>query len=143
MGNKRRTAVLLAVVMAFVVVACGGGAGDTTVAGGASDTTAAGGASDTTAAGGASDTTSAGAAKETIAGGASDTTAGGSAFEMRVEVPQTDEMQDTAQYVTEPPWVIGYSDASIRLGPRLCQQLHRVGRIGVFRDLGGGRTRCQ
>ena len=32
---------------------------------------------------------------------------------------ETDEMQDTAQYVTEPPWVIGYSDASLSNSARV------------------------
>jgi ribose transport system substrate-binding protein len=55
----------------------------------------------------------------TTAGGGSDTTEASSDFEMRVEVPQTDDMQDTAQYQTDPPWVIGYSDASLSNSARV------------------------
>ena len=80
------------VIMALVAVACGDD-------GGGSDTTAEGGA---------------------------DTTGGGSEFQLRedadgnqVEVPQTDEMQDTSQYVTEAPWTIGYADASLSNSARV------------------------
>ena len=80
------------VIMALVAVACGDG-------GGGSDTTTEGG---------------------------SDTTAAGSEFQLRedadgnqVEVPQTDEMQDTSQYVTEAPWTIGYADASLSNSARV------------------------
>ena len=40
-------------------------------------------------------------------------------FELRVEVPQTDDMQDTSEYVTEPPWTIGYADASLSNSARV------------------------
>ena len=86
------------VIMALVAVACGD-------SGGGSDTT-----------GGGSDTT----------GGGSDTTGGGSEFQLRedaegnqVEIPQTDEMQDTSAYVTEAPWTIGYADASLSNSARV------------------------
>lgn len=42
-----------------------------------------------------------------------------SEFEMRVEIPQTDEMVDTSEYQTDPPWVIGYSDASLSNSARV------------------------
>ncbi len=88
------------VIMALVAVACGD-------SGGGSDTTAEGG-TDTTAEGG------------------SDTTGASSEFQLRedaegnpVEIPQTDEMQDTSAYVTEAPWTIGYADASLSNSARV------------------------
>lgn len=39
--------------------------------------------------------------------------------EIRVEIPQTDDMQDTSEYVTEPPWTIGYADASLSNSARV------------------------
>jgi ribose transport system substrate-binding protein len=90
--RSSRWAVLL-VIMALVAWACGDG-------GGGSDTTTEGG-SDTTA-------------------------AGGSELQLRqdaegnqVEIPQTDEMQDTSAYVTEAPWIIGYADASLSNSARV------------------------
>jgi ribose transport system substrate-binding protein len=90
---------VLLVIMAMVVMACGD-------SGGGSDTTE--GGSDTTATGG------------------SDTTAASSDFQLRedaegnqVEIPQTEEMQDTSAYVTEAPWTIGYSDASLSNSARV------------------------
>jgi len=90
---------VILVIMALVAVACGD-------SGGGSDTT-----------GGGSDTTE---------GGGSDTTGGGSEFQLRedadgnqVEIPQTDEMQDTSAYVTEAPWTIGYADASLSNSARV------------------------
>jgi len=55
----------------------------------------------------------------TTAEGGSDTTGASSGFEMRVEIPQTDEMQDTSQFQTEPPWTIGYADASLSNSARV------------------------
>jgi ribose transport system substrate-binding protein len=62
----------------------------------------------------------------TTAGDGSGTTGAGSDFQLRqdadgnqVEIPQTDEMQDTSQYQTEPPWTIGYSDASLSNSARV------------------------
>jgi ribose transport system substrate-binding protein len=42
-------------------------------------------------------------------------------FEPRegVEIPQTDDMVDTSEYVTEAPWTIGYSDASLSNSARV------------------------
>jgi ribose transport system substrate-binding protein len=54
----------------------------------------------------------------TTSGGDTGTT-GGSDFEMRVEIPQTDEMVDTSEYQTEPPWTIGYADASLSNSARV------------------------
>ena len=80
------------VIMALVAVACGD-------SGGGSDTTTEGG---------------------------SDTTAAASEFQLRedaegnqVEIPQTDEMQDTSAYVTDAPWTIGYADASLSNSARV------------------------
>src|SRR5687768_14947528 len=80
------------VIMALVAVACGD-------SGGGSDTTAEGG---------------------------TDTTGASSEFQLRedaegnqVEIPQTDEMQDTSAYVTEAPWTIGYADASLSNSARV------------------------
>ena len=80
------------VIMALVTVACGD-------SGGGSDTTAEGG---------------------------TDTTGASSEFQLRedaegnqVEIPQTDEMQDTSAYVTEAPWTIGYADASLSNSARV------------------------
>ncbi len=63
---------------------------------------------------------------DTTAAGGSDTTAASSDFQLRedadgnqVEIPQTDEMQDTSAYVTEAPWTIGYSDASLSNSARV------------------------
>ena len=87
------------VIMALVAVACGDGGGGADTTGGGSDTTAAGGA---------------------------DTTEASSEFQLRedadgnqVEIPQTDEMQDTSAYVIEPPWTIGYADASLSNSARV------------------------
>lgn len=55
----------------------------------------------------------------TTAGGGAETTAAGSDFAMRVEVPQTDDMQDTAQFKKDPPWLIGYADASLSNSARV------------------------
>jgi ribose transport system substrate-binding protein len=62
-----------------------------------------------------------GAADETTAtaDGSAGTTEGASSFEMRVEVPETDDMVDTAEYQTDPPWTIGYSDASFSNSARV------------------------
>ncbi len=81
-------ALLLMVVMALLIVACGDE--------GSSDTTSTGDTTGTTG-------------------------AGGSEFQPRegVEIPQTDDMQDTSQYVTEPPWTIGYADASLSNSARV------------------------
>ncbi|MGH3668528.1 MAG: substrate-binding domain-containing protein [Acidimicrobiia bacterium] len=80
------------IIMALVAVACGD-------SGGGSDTTAEGG---------------------------TDTTGASSEFQLRedaegnqVEIPQTDEMQDTSAYVTEAPWTIGYADASLSNSARV------------------------
>jgi ribose transport system substrate-binding protein len=80
------------VIMALVAVACGD-------SGGGSDTTGEGG---------------------------TDTTGASSEFQLRedaegnqVEIPQTDEMQDTSAYVTEAPWTIGYADASLSNSARV------------------------
>jgi ribose transport system substrate-binding protein len=48
-------------------------------------------------------------------GGAS----GSSSFTSRIEIPQTDDMVDTAQYKKDPPWTIGYSDASLSNSARV------------------------
>jgi ribose transport system substrate-binding protein len=42
-------------------------------------------------------------------------------FQIRegVEIPQTDEMSDTSEYVTDAPWTIGYSDASLSNSARV------------------------
>ena len=55
-----------------------------------------------------------------------DTTGASSEFQLRedaegnqVEIPQTDEMQDTSAYVTEAPWTIGYADASLSNSARV------------------------
>jgi ribose transport system substrate-binding protein len=84
--------VVLVAVMALVAFACGGDGGGAT----------------------------------TTAGEGSDTTSGSTDFQLRqdadgnqVEVPQTDEMQDTSSYVTEAPWVIGYADASLSNSARV------------------------
>jgi ribose transport system substrate-binding protein len=52
-------------------------------------------------------------------GGSGSGTEEASAFEMRVEVPQTDDMVDTAEYRKDPPWTIGYSDASLSNSARV------------------------
>jgi ribose transport system substrate-binding protein len=65
------------------------------------------------ACGGAADETT------TTADGSTGTTEGASSFEMRVEIPQTEEMVDTAEYRTDPPWTIGYSDASFTNSARV------------------------
>ena len=65
------------------------------------------------ACGGAADETT------TTADESTGTTEGASAFEMRVEIPQTDDMVDTAEYRTDPPWTIGYSDASFTNSARV------------------------
>ena len=90
MRTSKRAVVL--VIMALVAVACGD-------SGGGSDTTAEGG---------------------------TDTTGASSEFQLRddaegnqVEIPQTDEMQDTSAYVTEAPWTIGYADASLSNSARV------------------------
>jgi ribose transport system substrate-binding protein len=84
--------VVLVAVMALVAFACGGDGGGAT----------------------------------TTAGEGSDTTSASTDFQLRqdadgnqVEVPQTDEMQDTSSYVTEAPWVIGYADASLSNSARV------------------------
>ena len=83
---------VILVIMALVAVACGD-------SGGGSDTTAEGG---------------------------TDTTGASSEFQLRedaegnqVEIPQTEEMQDTSAYVTEAPWTIGYADASLSNSARV------------------------
>ena len=43
----------------------------------------------------------------------------GGEFQMRVEIPQTEDMVDTADHRTDPPWVIGYSDASLTNSARV------------------------
>jgi ribose transport system substrate-binding protein len=62
-----------------------------------------------------------GAADEpaTTADGGADTTEGASSFEMRVEIPETEDMVDTAEFRTDPPWTIGYSDASFSNSARV------------------------
>jgi ribose transport system substrate-binding protein len=52
-------------------------------------------------------------------GGDSGATGGASSFEMRVEIPQTEDMVDTAEFRTDPPWTIGYSDASLSNSARV------------------------
>lgn len=82
-------ALLLLVVLVLVVAACGDD--------GSSDTT------------GGSD-------------GTTGSTGGGSSeFQPRegVEIPQTDDMQDTSQYKKDPPWTIGYADASLSNSARV------------------------
>jgi ribose transport system substrate-binding protein len=66
------------------------------------------------ACGGAADETT-----STATDGGAATAEGRSAFEMRVEIPQTDDMVDTAEYRTDPPWTIGYSDASFSNSARV------------------------
>lgn len=55
----------------------------------------------------------------TTEGGETGSTTASSGFEMRVEIPQTDEMQDTSEYVTDPEWTIGYADASLSNSARV------------------------
>ena len=85
---------VLAAAMALVAAACadGGGEGASTTAGGEPATTV----------------------------GETGTTVGEAGeFQMRVEIPQTEDMVDTAEYQTDPPWVIGYSDASLTNSARV------------------------
>jgi ribose transport system substrate-binding protein len=67
-----------------------------------------------------------GGGSDTTAEGGTDTTGASSEFQLRedaegnqVEIPQTDEMQDTSAYVTEAPWTIGYADASLSNSARV------------------------
>ena len=60
-----------------------------------------------------------GAADETTTGASDGGVETASAFEMRVEIPQTDDMVDTAEYRTDPPWTIGYSDALLSNSARV------------------------
>jgi ribose transport system substrate-binding protein len=55
----------------------------------------------------------------TTDGGDAGTTEGASSFEMRVEIPETDDMVDTTEHRTDPPWTIGYSDASLSNSARV------------------------
>jgi len=80
--------------MALVAAACGDGEGE-----------------------GAS--TSAGEEPATTAGEPGTTTGEAGEFQMRVEIPQTEDMVETAEYQTDPPWVIGYSDASLTNSARV------------------------
>ena len=92
---------VLVTTMALVATACadGGGEGANTTAG--------------------DEATTAGE-EPTTTGGETATTAGESGeFQMRVEIPQTEDMVDTAEYQTDPPWVIGYSDASLTNSARV------------------------
>jgi ribose transport system substrate-binding protein len=53
-------------------------------------------------------------------GGGSSTSGGGSnAFTSRVELPSSGEMVDTTQYKKDPPWTIGYADASLSNSARV------------------------
>ena len=44
---------------------------------------------------------------------------GSSSFTSRVEIPTTDDMIDTAKYKKDPPWTIGYADASLSNSARV------------------------
>ncbi len=77
-----RRVTLLLAALAVILAACDGGSGGGTTTTAGTNTTAAEGGGE------------------------------GTDFVPRVEIPQTDEMQDTSQYAKEPPWTVGYSDAS-------------------------------
>jgi ribose transport system substrate-binding protein len=51
--------------------------------------------------------------------GGSSPSASAAAFTSRVEIPTTDEMIDTAKYKKDPPWTIGYADASLSNSARV------------------------
>ena len=86
---KRLTSLLTLIV--FSLAACGGDSGATTTVEEGTATTLAG---------------------ATTAAEATD-------FTPRVEIPQTEEMMDTTEYVAEEPWTIGYSDASLSNSARV------------------------
>jgi len=101
-SRPRRALLVLVTTMALVATACadGEGEGATTTAGEEPATTA--------------------GEQPTTTGGETGTTAGeGGEFQMRVEIPQTEDMVDTAEYQTDLPWVIGYSDASLTNSARV------------------------
>jgi ribose transport system substrate-binding protein len=107
-GRRRRRAALRLVVCALLIAACGGTAdpGETTAPAG-DDT-------ETTVETGTDTTASAPESETTVAGGSTESTmAEGALTAESLGVPSTDDMVDTAAFQTEPPWTIGYADASL------------------------------
>jgi ribose transport system substrate-binding protein len=52
-------------------------------------------------------------------GGSASGSGSASSFTSRVELPATDAMVDTAKYKKDPPWTIGYADASLSNSARV------------------------